>query len=336
MRVKGKKAMKRLGNLYEKILTPENIEAAYQAYNQNRPTCLRREYKEEEARQILEEMKEDFAKVIGKARRKDFCDKGKWRILEIPESFKSSIAQIAVWNICGIYVERRIHDNSFSSRKGKGGHMCAKKVERFVHTKADRDAKYCFYFDIAKYYAHIDKRIVMDRIEKIFKDKKVIELFRIIVYSTPKGLPIGYPFSHALANLYITPLYYLAHSFKGVTGMYVYMDNHLVFARSKAVLKRVRRSFVKWLSGVGCEIKKDWQIFPTSEHGVRVCGLMVFANKKSRLYKKLWHRTMRNFDRLNKKFLLSDYLSMMSRLGWLDLCKQRYCEAFKKEGGYIW
>ena len=328
--------MKRYGFLYEKVMTPENIRAAYDAYNANRPSHLRHEYDEAEAAKILEAMKLDFKAVIGKARPKPFCDKGKWRELEIPGSFRSSIAQLALWNVCGPYVGRRIHDNSFSSRKGKGGHVCAKKVARFVRTNAGRDAKYCFYFDISKYYAHIDKRIVMDRLEKIFKDERILEMFRIIVYSTPTGLPIGYPFSHALANLYITPLYYLAHSVKGVTAMFVYMDNHHVFARTKAALKRVKGLFVRWLAGVGCSIKNDWQIFPTAARAVKVCGLCVKAGCAPWLYMKLWHRTMRNFDRLTTHFRRDDYLGMMSRLGWLDLCNLRYCTIFKHEGGYIW
>lgn len=328
--------MKRVGYLYEKVMTPGNIRAAYDSYNRNRPSWLHHEYDEVEAKWILREMKRDFAACVGTARVKPYCDRGKWRTLEIPGTFRSSIAQIALWNVCGPFVERRIHSNSFSSRKGKGGHLAARKVKRFVQTHADGDAKYCLYFDIRKYYAHIDKRIVMDRLSTIFKDRRVLGMFRDVVYSTPVGLPIGYPFSHALANLYIVPLYWLACSTKGISAMYVYMDNHNVFSRYKAPLRRFRKLAVSWLAGVGCEIKADWQIFPTRSRPVKICGLAIRADGQCRLYRSLWHRTMRNFDRLVRQFRLSDYLGMMSRLGWLDLCNLRYCEAFKHEGGYLW
>lgn len=328
--------MKRKGYLYDAVMTGENVHMAYDLYNANRPTWLRHPYDRLEADTILMMMKADFGAVVGKPRKKRFCDKGKWRELEIPGTFASSIAQLALWNVCGRYVERRIHDCSFSSRKGMGGHILAKKVARLVRTHGDKEAKYCFYFDIRKYYAHIDKRIVMDRLATIFKDKKVLDMFRAVVYSTPKGLPIGYPFSHALANLYISPLYCLAHSIKGISTMYVYMDNHLVFSAHKAPLKRFHKLAKQWLAGVGCEIKDDWQIFPTAVRPVRVCGLTVKADGTRRLYRKLWHRTMRNFDRLRRFYKRSDYLGMQSRLGWLDLCNRRYCEAFKHEGGYLW
>lgn len=332
--------MKRVGYLYEKVMTADNIRAAYDAYNANRPVRLQHEYNPKEAAKILALMKSDFAACIGKARPKWYQDRDKKRLLEIPGSIYSSIAQLALWNVCGPYVERRIHDNSFSSRKGKGGHVCARKAKRFVRTKGREGARYCLYFDIRKYYQHIDKRIVMSRLEAIFKDRRVVELFRAVVYSTPVGLPIGYPFSHALANLYLVPLYYLIcaegkRQYK-ISRIFVYMDNWAVFARYKSALRKAVKTAVGWLARMGCAMKQDWQIFPTAKRAVRICGIAVKSGGECRLYKKLWHRTMRNFDRLIRFFKLSDFLGMNSRLGWLDLCGLRFCEAFKHEGGYLW
>ena len=327
--------MRRIGFLYEKVMTLENVQEAYDLYNLNRPLHERRLFTLEEGARILAAMKADYAAVIGRGIPRDYNDRGKMRKLEIPATFEAAIAMLALWNVCGQFVESHIHDNSFSSRIGKGGHAAARKMSRFVRTKRHA-ARYCLYFDVKKFYAHIDKRIVMHRLEGIFKDARILELFRIVVYSTPSGLPIGYPFSHALANLYLAPLYWIARSTRGITQMYVYMDNHNVFAAHIAPLRRFLRDAKRWLAGVGCEVKDDWQIFPTDARPVKMCGLCVRSTGRRRLYRTLWRRTMRNFDRLTTDFKLSDYLGMQSRLGWLDLCGQRYCEAFKHEGGYLW
>ena len=311
-----------------------NIRAAWANYNAHRPICRRVEFDEARADRILGRMQSDFAGVIGRPRVKYIRESGKLRRLQIP-AFESCIAQLAVWNICGPYVERRIHDNSYSSRKGKGGHALVRKVQRFVHTKAKGEARYCLYFDISKYYAHIDKRIMLDRLRAIFKDERVIELFAAVIASTDQGLSIGYPFSHALANLYLSPLYYLVASFRNVSRVWVYMDNWLIFSRFKAPLKRALKSARAYLRGLGCRIKGDWQIFPTAARAVKVCGVRVGVTRDM-LYRRLWRRTVRNFARLVRGLGEGELLGMRSRLGWLDLINRRFSPIFNYKGDYLW
>lgn len=327
--------MKRVGYLYEKIMTLDNVLAAWELYNSRRPPYLRKLVDVAVAIRILERMKTDFRGVIGRPRIKYIRESGKVRRLQIP-SFQSTIAQTAIWNVCGEFVERRIHSQSFSSRKGMGGHLAARKCEKFVHCHGMDKAKYCFYFDIKKYYQHIDKRLLMDRLSCVFKDKKVLELFRIVVYSSDDGLPIGYPFSHALANLFLVPLYYLMMSVRNVSKVYVYMDNWTVFSRYKKPLKVAKEFADRWLAGVGCSIKSDWQIFPTRCRGVKICGFVITSGR-TRIYPRIWKRLRRNFDRYQKTPNMHLYLSLMSRLGWLKAINMQYNPIFQtKQGGYIW
>jgi len=327
--------MKRVGYLYEKIMTLDNVVAAWELYNARRPPHLRKEIDMAVCQRILDGMKNDFKKVIGRPRIKYIRESGKIRRLQVP-SFYSTIAQTAIWNVCGRYVERRIHAQSFSSRKGMGGHLAAHKCERFVHQHGNDDAKYCFYFDIKKYYQHIDKRLLMDRLSTVFKDKRVLDLFRVIVYSSDEGLPIGYPFSHALANLFLVPLYFLLKSVKFVSRIYVYMDNWSVFSRFKKPLRKAHDLAVRWLDGVGCSIKSDWQIFPTKCRGVKICGFVV-THGSTRLYKGIWRRLRHAFDRYQEKPNTRLYLSLMSRLGWLKAINRQYDPIFlTKHGGYLW
>lgn len=327
--------MKRIGYLYERIMTLENVAEAWRKYNANRPVHLRIEYCEARAQRILDAMRADFASVIGRPRLKTIYEGGKRRELQIP-SFKSAIAQLAMWNVCGKYVERRVHAHSYSSRLGMGGHKAFRERSHFVQRHRRGRARYCLYFDVSKYYQHINHRILMDRLERIFKDRKVLDLFRIVIDSAYEGLPIGYPFSHALANLYLTPMYHLVMSDKRVSRGFVYMDNHLFFSRWKKALSDARLMAQRWLAGMGCTIKGDWQIFPTVRRAVKICGFCIRAGKTPRLYRRIWRNIMKNLDRLARDFALSDYLSLMSRKGWLMAIKKTYTPSIKLEGAYLW
>ena len=325
--------MKRVGYLYEKVIDYDNIIGAMADYDSHRPVCLRRGIDYRLAWELKEKMETDFAAVIGKPRVKIIHEYGKERRLEIP-SYCSCIAQLALWRVCEPYVEKRIHTQSFSSRKGYGGHKAAKKCERFIHQHGDDKAKYCLYFDIKKFYQHIRKDKVMERLETVFKDKRVLDMFRAVVYSTEQGLPIGYQFSHALANLYLVPLYFLLRCVKNVSKVFVYMDNWTVFSRYKKALHRAVDLARGWLARMGCAIKSDWQIFPTVARGVKICGFVI-GRGQTRLYRGNWRRTMRDFRRAVG---MDDHakISMASRRGWLRSINREYSRCFCTEKGYLW
>lgn len=325
--------MKRTGYLYERVIDYDNIVAAMIEYDRRRPVRLRHGVDYRLAWEIKREMETDFAGIVGKPRVKYINEYGKLRRLQVPY-YKSSIAQIALWNVCGKFVERRIHTQSFSSRKGYGGRLAAAKCSRFVRTHADSDARYFLYFDVRKFYQHIDKRIVMDRLATIFKDKRILSMFRVIVESSDDGLPIGYPFSHALANLYLVPLYYLIRSVKFIAKAFVYMDNWIVFSRFKKPLHKAVALARRWLAGAGCTIKGDWQIAPTASRGVHLCGFVIGVHG-SRLYRGNWLRTMRDFRRAVAGSA-SALISMASRRGWLRFINREYSPCFLTEKGYLW
>lgn len=327
--------MKRTGHLAERVFTARNVRAAWDAYNRNRPCRLRRRWNPRVAARILEEARRDFRAAVGTPREKTILEGGKERRLQVPR-FRASIAMLMLWNVCGPYVERRIHTMSFSSRRGMGGHLCAAKCSRFVRTH-HKLAKYCLYFDIRKFYQHIEKRIMMARLETVFKDKAVLSMFEAVLDSASGGLPIGYPFSHALANLYLVPLYFLVRSVKGVTKAFVYMDNWTVFAKSKAALRRARTSAAAWLAQMGCAMKDDWQVFPTHSRRVRICGFEISACRAPRLYRGIWRRTCRAFAVYVRNPTRRLHLSLMSRKGWLMAVNKQFSPVFQlPQGGFLW
>lgn len=328
--------MKRVGYLYDKIVDIDNIVRAMEIYDERRPVKLRRGVDYRLAWEIKRRMESDFRSLIGKPRIKYIIESGKQRRLQIP-SYCSIVAQTAMWNICGEHIENHIHRLSFSSRKGFGGHLAARKCERFVHTNLDGKAKYHLYFDIKKFYQHIDLEALKRAVARIIKDKQVLEMFDIVIDSSDDGLPIGYPFSHALANLVLVPLYYKICGIRNISKVYVYMDNWTIFSRYKAPLKRALALAKGWLKEIGCEVKQDYQIAPTEARGVKICGFII-GGKHTRLYRRIWHRIMRNVDRCERSPGNEHFkLSIMSRLGWLKAINRQFLGCFRtRKGKFLW
>ena len=92
----------------------------------------------------------------------------------------------------------------------------------------------------------------------------------------------------------------------------------------------------RWLEGIGCHAKHDWQIFRPADRGVNICGFTVYPDHVE-LYRRIWHRIMRNIDAIKTAWQLKDYLSLMSRKGWLMAANKLYTPSLQiEQGEYLW
>lgn len=102
-------------------------------------------------------------------------------------------------------------------------------------------------------------------------------------------------------------------------------------------LRKARIAAKAWLAGMGCEIKDDWQVFPTASRRVKICGFALHAARPPRLYRRIWRRTRRAFCVFAAHPTKRLYLSLMSRKGWLMAINKHFSPAFKlPNGGYLW
>jgi len=110
-----------------------------------------------------------------------------------------------------------------------------------------------------------------------------------------------------------------------------------VFARFKKAAHKARIAAKAWLAGMGCEIKDDWQVFPTASRRVKICGFALHAAHPPRLYRRIWRRTRRAFCVFAAHPTKRLYLSLMSRKGWLMAINKHFSPVFKlPNGGYLW
>lgn len=304
----------RVSGLYKQIITRENVVGAWEDYNSNRPVFRRRAIDDTEVDSIRAEL-ESWCFDFGKPREKEIYEGGKKRLLKIP-SFRSTIGQIAIFRVLSPVIDKRLPELSMSSRRGKGGHLLAKKVKRFVRTNK-KDARYVFYFDIKKFYDHINLEDALDALERIFKEPILRSLVQQIFQPCGTGLPIGYVGAHQIANLIGAKIFRRLREMKGITYGCVYMDNFHFFARSRAPLHRLQKEAVKVLAEFGMTMKDDWQIYPTASRGVRIAGQIIKASGMTRLYPRIFRNMCRSFKRAFEFPTEHNLKSAMSYVGWL-------------------
>ncbi|MGL4998835.1 MAG: hypothetical protein ACRC5T_07710, partial [Cetobacterium sp.] len=107
-------------------------------------------------------------------------------------------------NILGEYFDKWNISQTYASIKKRGIHKAKRDVEKIVFGNPNL---YCLKIDIKKYYDNINNEILFEKLKNKFKDKKLLNLFKIIIFSRGDvGQPIGSLLSQYLGNFYLNDL----------------------------------------------------------------------------------------------------------------------------------
>ena len=208
--------------------------------------------------------------------------------------------------------------------------------------------------DIHHFYASLKPEVVMERMRKLIKDRRVLDLIWRIVKD---GVMIGAYTSQWFANTVLQPLDQLIRQ-SGLAKHYKrYMDNIDVFGPNKRKLKKLKVLVEGWLTEHGLELKDDWQIFPAVGKTERVPlapPRRGYERPKGRMPNAVGYRFGRGFPlprkhnllrlkraiaryrrrrRAGKKILVGAAASIISRLGQIKHCNNHnlYRILFKGE-----
>lgn len=293
--------MKRAGNLYERIAEPENLRLAFLksirgkrgkqdviAYTSNLDANLR-----ELREQLLAEQ----------------IDVGHYHFFTVHDpkervicaaSFPERVLHHAIMNICEPVLERYAVHDSYACRTGKGMHAAVRRAQTF-----SRRFSWYLKLDIRQYFASIDHAVVMRLLERRIKDRAVLRLIQCVLdtyhVEPGRGLPIGNLLSQHLANFYLGHLDHWVKETLRVRGYVRYMDDFVLWADDKAVLKahlEAVRGFLE--SDLRLQLKDNVQINRCAR-GLPFLGYRVFPNRltlgqrarrrfahKLRAYEKEW------------------------------------------------
>lgn len=318
------------GNLYEKVIAPENIEKAiYMASSQKRDHRIVKKIIANKEK-IIPYIHDNFH-VSGNYRIKERKDisSGKVRKLTVPPYYPDQIIHHAVIQICGPYIKRRYMPESTCSIKGMG----CKEASRLTRKAIASGEKYFVKFDIHHYFQSVDHEVLYQQLTKIFKDKKLLAILKEIIDSNPEGIPIGNYTSQYFANLYLTPLDRFIKETMKVSHYVRYMDDFIIFGRNKRKMIRQIEQILDFIhKELHLETHNDEKVDTigyTDRDGVKHgCPIDFVAFRHYHGYvtlrPKLWVRMRRTILRMIARPCKKLAKRLASYLGYLKRSDSRY------------
>lgn len=340
---------KRIGNIYPKITSIDNIKNAHQNAKKDKSfysaVIKTNEHLDERALNI-QKMLQDHTYQVSPYSVSVIQDKTKKRVLFKLPYYPDRIIQWAIMLQIEPIFEQVMTDFTCASLPKRGIHRASKLVDKYLNLYPE-DTKYCLKFDIKKFYPSVNRIKLKQLLRKKFKDKDLlIELDKIIdsmekcdisklnispeeklLYSQKdKGIPVGSYLSQYLANYYLSYFDHWLKEYLHCKFVVRYMDDIVIFSNSKKELWNWFFQIQEYLKNeLDLEVKKNYQIFPTNIRGVDFVGYRHFKGYK--LLRKSTLKTCKNitiqmkkYNRLKRLPPEKLWCAWVSSLGWISWC----------------
>ena len=296
--------MRREGYIVEEIIEPSNME---DSFNQVLRGTKRK--RSRQGRYLLahkEEVLDELTALIssGSFRVKDYHERdivegGKLRRIQVL-SMRDRIAVHAIMTIVDKRLRKRFIRTTSASIKKRGSHDLMAYIRRDM--KEDPEGtRFCYKFDIKKFYESVKQDFVMYCVNRIFKDRKLIAMLDNFVRLMPEGISIGLRSSQGLGNLLLSV--YLDHFLKdkyGIRYYYRYCDDGVVLGKTKAELWKIRDAVHERINSIGLSIKPNERVFPVGE-GIDFLGYVIYAPDHVRLRKRIKQKFARKMHEVKSR-----------------------------------
>lgn len=279
--------MKRIGNLYSKIYSIDNLVLAEKK-------AKRGKSKQRGVIEFNKNLQDNIINLhhvllnneykVSKYYIFTLYDTKKRIIYKLP--YTDRVVQHAIMNIMENIFVKTFTQDTYSCIKNRGIH---KALDKLTISLKDKENKYCLKLDIKQFYPSINHKILKKLLIKKIKDRDLINLlFKII--DSADGIPIGNYLSQILANFYLT---YFDHFIKEelkVKNYFRYCDDLVILGENKEDLRYILEELDKYLQiNLKLSIKGNYQIFPIDKRGIDFLGY-VSRNNYIRLRKSIKKR----------------------------------------------
>ena len=310
--------MKRYGNLWQKIITFDNL------YLSAKKAQKGKRYRDN----VLDfnyNLATELFKIQQQLRDKTY-QPGQYRTFHLrdPKSrlisaapYRDRVVHHALCNIIVPIFEKTFVRDSYANREGYGTHRALRRFTDFT-----RSHPYILQCDITKYFPSIDHEILKQLIRRKIKCQDTLWLIdKIIDNSNPQepilqyfpndtlltpidrkhGLPIGNLTSQFFANIYLNPLDHLIKEKLKCKAYVRYVDDFALFSDEVNYLSDCRQQIEEFLIGLRLKIHPiKSQLFSTNV-GANFLGFRIFYHK-IRVRNQNLHRGRRRLKRLQKDF----------------------------------
>lgn len=262
--------------------------------------------------------------------------KKKKREIYAPKLFPDQIVHWAIIQVIAPPLLKSFYYYSCGSLPRRGPNLVKKYLEKELavdnkHYKHLRSIyKYCLKLDIHHFFQSINIDIMMDIISSKFKDKKLLTLIESIIRAEDKGpgLPIGYYTSQWLANLYLDKFdHWIKRRLSEEFGhnIYIrYVDDLVIVASNKRKLRRILDEIKEYLrDNLNLSLKYDTydQIFDICKRPIDFVGFK-FTYGKTTVRNSIFHNAINAEKDLNKHdYTFERLASVISYNGWINASK---------------
>lgn len=313
--------MKRHGDLWEKIVDPNNLQEAFRKARKGKGWQLSvRMFELNEAHNLLMLQKKLCTGEFKTSayRSKTIYEPKMREIYKLPFNPDRIVQHALLQVVSPIWDNLMIYD-SYACRKGKGMHEASRKTSRYV-----KQYKYCFKADMKKFYPSINHDIMFAIVKRKIKCKRTLALLEDIIRSFPGGhnAPIGNYTSQWLGNLYMDVIDQRIKHHRKIKAYIRYCDDFVIFSNDKKQLATIQKD-IKEILHSQLKLKfSHWAIFPVTQ-GVDFLGYRHFPDKVL-LRKSTAKRVKQRLKGLVKKYIRRKLTheqcrsSIASTEGWLQ------------------
>lgn len=270
--------MKRIGNLFEKVVEPENLRLAFWKASQGKRHRPEQRAFADDLEGSIQRMRcgllnNDYP--VGEHTRFTIYDPKEREICAA--AFPERVLHHALTNVCELYFEKWLIFDTYACRKEKGQFKAVRRAQEFA-----RQHEWFLKADVRKFFDSVPHDNLKALLRRKFKDEQLLFWFDRIIdtYETHPGhgLPIGNLTSQYFANFYLDPLDRFVKEILRVKGYVRYMDDFALWGHSKNDLKEVRRKIVGFAHDeLGLEFKQEPYLNRT-RHGMDFLGMRVLPD----------------------------------------------------------
>ena len=308
--------MRREGYIIEEIVDYSNISESFNQVlrGKKRKRCRQGRYLLAHREEVIQELTKQIAdgsfRVSGYHER-EIIEGGKLRRIQIL-SMKDRIAVHAIMAVVDKHMKKRFIRTTSASIEGRGMHDLMKYIRQDLKDYPE-GTKYCYKFDISKFYDNVKPDFVMYCVRRLFKDKTLISLLDSFVRMMPEGISIGLRSSQGLGNLLLSV--YLDHYLKdrfGVRHFYRYCDDGVILGGTKSELWQVRDTIHGLLQQIDLKVKANERVFPVSE-GIDFLGYVIYPDHvrlRKRIKQKFARKMHEVKSRKRRRVLIASFYGM--------------------------
>lgn len=311
--------MRREGHIIEEIVEYSNMAESFDQVlsGTKRKKSHQGRYLLAHREEVIKELSERIASGTFHVTEKDIEEKdiieaGKLRHIQFFKKLKNSIAVHAIMSVVDKHLKKRFIRTTSASIKNRGMHDLMKYIRRDMQ-KDPEGTRFCYKFDISKFYESVNQNFVMYSVHRVFKDKKLIAMLDNFVRIIPQGISIGLRSSQGLGNLLLSV--YLDHYLKdryGVRHFYRYCDDGVVLGKSKAELWEIRDAVHEQLEQIDLKVKANERVFPVDE-GIDFLGYVIYPDHvllRKRIKQKFARKMHEVKSKKRRRVLIASFYGM--------------------------